>query len=185
MTSFVLWDGPHSPVLLLHNADCRQTSSISHTKSKNLNVSHLDLQLALPNPLKPGLSREWNAVGAASTDDAPTISEWSTIHWLPGTTYIRGLAVMPIRVQNDTIASFAMITLLYINMVTRVVWIKMHLQGTYISSVIALALKFKGCLNDSLIVITISSNTPTHGDDKTVMLATFPFKWHSCIKLPI
>ena len=33
----------------------RQTSSISHTKSKNSNVSHLILQLSLPNPLKPGV----------------------------------------------------------------------------------------------------------------------------------
>ena len=31
-----------------------QTTSIRHTKSKNLNVSHLVLQLSLPNPLKPG-----------------------------------------------------------------------------------------------------------------------------------
>ena len=30
-----------------------QTSDISHTKSQNLNVSHLVLQLSLPNSLKP------------------------------------------------------------------------------------------------------------------------------------
>ena len=30
-----------------------QTSNISHTKSKNLNVSRLVMQLSLPNPLKP------------------------------------------------------------------------------------------------------------------------------------
>ena len=36
-----------------------QTSS-SHTKSQHLNVSHLILQLSLPNPLKPGvISQEW------------------------------------------------------------------------------------------------------------------------------
>ena len=32
-----------------------QTSNISGTKSQNLNVSHLVLQLPLPNPLKPGV----------------------------------------------------------------------------------------------------------------------------------
>ena len=30
-----------------------KTSNICHTKSQNLNVSHLILQLSLPNPLKP------------------------------------------------------------------------------------------------------------------------------------
>ena len=33
----------------------RKTSSISRTKSQNLNVSHLVLPLSLPNPLKPSL----------------------------------------------------------------------------------------------------------------------------------
>ena len=33
----------------------RQTSNISRTKSQNLNVSRLVLQLSLPNPLKPGI----------------------------------------------------------------------------------------------------------------------------------
>ena len=33
----------------------RQTSNISCTKSLNLNVSCLVLQLSLPNPLKPGV----------------------------------------------------------------------------------------------------------------------------------
>ena len=33
----------------------RQISNISCTKSQNLNVSHLALQLSLPNPLKPGV----------------------------------------------------------------------------------------------------------------------------------
>ena len=32
-----------------------QTSNISHTKSQNLNVSHLIWQLSLPNPLKSGV----------------------------------------------------------------------------------------------------------------------------------
>ena len=33
----------------------RQSSNITHTKSQNLNVSHLVLQLSLPNPLKSGV----------------------------------------------------------------------------------------------------------------------------------
>ena len=33
----------------------RKTSNISRTKSQNLNDYRLVLQLALPNPLKPGL----------------------------------------------------------------------------------------------------------------------------------
>ena len=32
-----------------------QTFNIKHTKSQNLNVSHLILLLSLPNPLKPGV----------------------------------------------------------------------------------------------------------------------------------
>ena len=31
----------------------RQAYNISHTKSKNLNVSHLTMPLTLPSPLKP------------------------------------------------------------------------------------------------------------------------------------
>ena len=36
----------------------RQTSSIRHTKSQRLNVSHLVLQLSLPNPVKPSVENE-------------------------------------------------------------------------------------------------------------------------------
>ena len=36
-------------------ADYCQTFDISHTKCQQLNVSHLVLQLSLPNPLKPGV----------------------------------------------------------------------------------------------------------------------------------
>ena len=32
-----------------------QTSNIRHNKSQNLNVSHLVVQLSLPNPLKQGV----------------------------------------------------------------------------------------------------------------------------------
>ena len=42
--------------LAWHRQDIyRKTPSISHTKAQNLNVSHLVLQLSLPNPLKPGV----------------------------------------------------------------------------------------------------------------------------------
>ena len=54
------------------NPNCHQTSNISPTKSQNLNVSRIVLQLPLPNSLK---SSEWNIVGA----DGPTTSERSTI----------------------------------------------------------------------------------------------------------
>ena len=57
----------------------RQVSKISHAKSQNLNVSHLILQLSLPNPLKPCVVENEDVVGAAPTGDAPTTSEWSTI----------------------------------------------------------------------------------------------------------
>ena len=40
------WEQPHT-------YGYRQTSNMSHTKSQNLNVSSLALQLSLPNPLKP------------------------------------------------------------------------------------------------------------------------------------
>ena len=51
---------------------------MSRTKSQNLNVSCVVLQLSLPNPLNPGVKYE-DVVGAAPTGDAPTTSEWSTI----------------------------------------------------------------------------------------------------------
>ena len=35
-----------------------QNSNIRCSKSRNVNVSHLILQLSLPNPLKPGVSQE-------------------------------------------------------------------------------------------------------------------------------
>ena len=56
----------------------RQTSNISRTKSQNLNVSHLVLQLFLLNQLKPGVKNEY-VFGAAPTGDAPTTSDWSTM----------------------------------------------------------------------------------------------------------
>ena len=46
----------------------RQNSDISGIISQNWNVSHLVLQLSLPNPLKPGLGQEW-----------PTTPQWSIL----------------------------------------------------------------------------------------------------------
>ena len=37
------------------NWEYRKTACISRTKSQNLNISRLVLQLSLPNPLKPGV----------------------------------------------------------------------------------------------------------------------------------
>ena len=38
-----------------HDIDYCKTSGIKHTKSQNLKVSHLILQLSLPYPVKPGV----------------------------------------------------------------------------------------------------------------------------------
>ena len=54
-----------------------QTSNISRTKSLNLNVSPIILQLSLSNPLRPGENED--VVGAAPTGDDPTSSERTTI----------------------------------------------------------------------------------------------------------
>ena len=75
LISLVLW---LISVALAYNY--LKTSSISRTKSKNLNVSCILLQLSSLNPLKPGVKlRKEDAVGAAPTSDAPTTSELSTI----------------------------------------------------------------------------------------------------------
>ena len=58
----------------------RQICYIRRTKSHNLDVSRLALQLSLCNLLKPGLKfKNEDVVGAAPTGDAPTTSEWSII----------------------------------------------------------------------------------------------------------
>ena len=57
-------------------------SNIRSTKSQNLNVSRLGLQLSLRSILKPSVENEVeneDVVGAAPTGDASTTSEWSTI----------------------------------------------------------------------------------------------------------
>ena len=46
---------PTTAIGQTNDAEHRKTPSISRTKAQNLNVSHLVLQLCLPNPLKPGV----------------------------------------------------------------------------------------------------------------------------------
>ena len=67
----------------------RQIST--RTKSQNLNVSRLVLQLSLPNSLEPGVKSRMKNEDVAPVGAAPTTSEWSKI-LLP--TYIRGLSVI-------------------------------------------------------------------------------------------
>ena len=43
------------PMVSFINIDYRKTPNISCTQPRNLNVSHIALQLPLPNPLKPGV----------------------------------------------------------------------------------------------------------------------------------
>ena len=44
-----------NPVLMQVISIYRQISNMRLTKSPNLNVAHLVLQLSLPNPFKPGI----------------------------------------------------------------------------------------------------------------------------------
>ena len=48
------WSSPRQECIT-YNGRYRKTSSISRTKSQNLHVSNLLLQLSLLNPLKPGV----------------------------------------------------------------------------------------------------------------------------------
>ena len=56
----------------------RKIYNISRTKSPNLNVSRLVMQLSLPNKARCLVENE-DVVGAAPAGDAPTTSAWSTI----------------------------------------------------------------------------------------------------------
>ena len=73
----------------------RQTSNIRHTKSQNVNVSLLVLQLTLPNPLKQALSQEgrcsWSSTDRRCSNYIWVISSFIA-YW--GVTYIRGLTVV-------------------------------------------------------------------------------------------
>ena len=83
-----------------HMTMYHQTSDIKHTKSQNLNVSRLVLQLSLPNQFKPGVKlgmkmycktsnirrtlvgnkivHHSDVVGASPVGAAPTTSSFST-----------------------------------------------------------------------------------------------------------
>ena len=56
----------------------RQTSSISRTKSINLHVYRLVLQMSLPNPLKPDVKSKREMYLSSADRQAPTTSEGST-----------------------------------------------------------------------------------------------------------
>ena len=66
----------------------RQTFDISRTKSHNLDVSRLGLQLSLPNPLKPRVKSRMNVVGETLTGDAPTTSGDQQLYCLLQTTQL-------------------------------------------------------------------------------------------------
>ena len=58
----------------------RKISNIRRTKSRNLYVSRLGVQLSLWNKLKPSVKwKNEDVVGTAPTGDAPTTCEWLTI----------------------------------------------------------------------------------------------------------
>ena len=67
----VSWLWAHTP----SNPAYCQISNISHTKSQNLNVSCLFLQLSLHNPLKPSAKWEWRC-SWSSTDRWFSIYIW-------------------------------------------------------------------------------------------------------------
>ena len=72
----------------------RETSSISRTKSQNVNVSNLVLQLSLLNPLKPGVKSSRRCIGS-SADRRCSNYIWVIDNFIAyqGATYIRGSTV--------------------------------------------------------------------------------------------
>ena len=70
-------------------------SNISHTKSKNLNDSHLILQLSLPNPLNQVLSREWRCSWTSANRQCSNYI-WMINNFIVyyRSTYIRDLTVV-------------------------------------------------------------------------------------------
>ena len=69
-----------------------QTSNIGCTKFQNLNVSHLVLQLSLPNPLKPGVESRMTRCSWSSADRRCSnyISAINNFIAYYGAAYIRG-----------------------------------------------------------------------------------------------
>ena len=73
-----------------------KTSSISHTKSQNLNVSCILLQSSLLNPLKPGVKLRWRC-SWSSTDRRCSNYIWVINNFIAYiAAYIRGFTVMSI-----------------------------------------------------------------------------------------
>ena len=72
-----------------------QTSNIRHTKSKNLNVSHLVLQLSLPNLVNHWLSRGWRC-SWSSVDRRCSNYIWLIINFIAywGASSIRCLTIL-------------------------------------------------------------------------------------------
>ena len=70
----------------------RQTFSMTRIKSRHLNISRLVLQLSLPNPLKPGVNRQWRC-SWSSADRRCSNYIWVINKFIAceGATYIRGL----------------------------------------------------------------------------------------------
>ena len=67
-------------LMISRTPDYREISNTRWTKSQNLNVSHLILQLSLPSQLKPGVKvKNDDVVEAAPAGDAPTTFEWTTV----------------------------------------------------------------------------------------------------------
>ena len=95
------YHGKHRRKIKLPSA-YRQTSIINLTKSQNLNVSRLVLQLSLPNILKPCIIKVENGdvVETLPTGSAPTTSEWSTI-LMPTTVRL----ILEVGRHTDTVVS--------------------------------------------------------------------------------
>ena len=69
-----------------------QTSNISCTKSPNLNVFHLALQLSLSSPLKPGV-KSWMKMWLEQRRQAMLQLHLSDQQFYYGASYIRGLTI--------------------------------------------------------------------------------------------
>ena len=73
----------------------RKISNISRTESSTLTVSRLVLQLSFPNPMKPGVSREWRC-SWSSADRRCSNYIWVIDNFIAyqGAPYIRDLTVV-------------------------------------------------------------------------------------------
>ena len=82
-----------------------QTSNIRHTKSQNLDISHLVLQLSLPNPLKPGVKSIMKVQLRNSADRRYSNYIWMINNFTAwGVTYIRTLMLEANIMQHIQVA---------------------------------------------------------------------------------